>query len=484
MLLLRNNIPPVIFIALTFILIPRYGFSEEITAAVLEGRPGALSSGWSSLNESLEKNLSFVADKTPLLENIGGFVRNRHYLRFDPLGDTEPEKAINGKRVEDTYELRNDIRVDLDLQYKDMASGRVSVDTQLDHGVNRDDFHTTQKSLRLFEGYLDTHWKSLEARIGQQVIRWGKADEVNPIDNFTPEDYTEFINLDRADRKLPTLATYLKYYFSDVNHWEGIWIPFFNENRIAESEEDWEFFFRRNYRKRLGLVAQPEQRPGKQFKNSVWATRMVHQGSFMDASLSYAYHFEQNPSYKITLNPLFPALSPFPGTIDTVWKRQHSIGADFEIPRGDFGARGEMVFTTNKPYITNDITDEDLIEYKNVFQTVTGFDYTYRSHYYINLQLTQDFILEHEDAMEPRGYEPSVTFRLQRKFLHEKLKFQLMGRYYFSDVDFYYKANVIYELLEDLEVDFGAFFFEGKEQDLFGQFDKNDQLYLNLKYSF
>lgn len=439
--------------------------------------------GWRSLSDRLQKNLNFVESKTPLIENIGGFYRNRNYLRFDPLGDAELEKEINGKRVEDTYELRNDLRVEADLKFRDLISGKVSVDLQLDYGVDRDDFRGTEETFRLFEGYGDIKWKSLDARIGRQVIRWGKADEVNPVDNFTPEDFKEYVNLDRADRKLPVLALYPKYFFRPSTSLEGIWIPFFSENLIAESEQDWEFFFRRNYRKRLGFTPFPEKRPGRRFENSVWATRLVHQGSLADASLSYAYHFEQNPTYEIHRNPPF-APPPVPGTIDTVWTREHSVGTDFEFARNDFGVRGEGVFTTNKPYITHDTSDDDFVERKHTFQTVIGFDYTYKSDNYINLQYTQDFILDHEEAMEPRAYESSITWRVWRKFFHEKLKIQSVGRFYLTDLDFYYKFDLTYELAQDLEINTGVMIFEGEEQDIFGQFDKNDQLFLNTKYTF
>lgn len=232
-------------------------------------------------------------------------------------------------------------------------------------------------------------------------------------------------------------------------------------------------------------MALPEKRLGRQFKNAVWATRLVRQGDLADVSVSYAYHFEQNPSFVIHRDPLFAiGLSPIPGTFDTVWTREHSIGTDFEMARDDLGFRGEAVFITDKPYVTHDATDDDLVERKLTFQTILGFDYTYKSDNYINLQYTQDFILDHEEAMEPAAYESSFTLRVWRKFFHDKLKVQFLGRYYVTDIDFYYKADLTYELEEDLELHTGVMWFGGDEQDIFGQFDKNDQLFLDLKYSF
>jgi hypothetical protein len=478
----RHILPAGLISLLIYSAFPAYAAPSAAAPAETKSMAGR---AWQQVDGSVQKSQRFLEDKLPLVENIGGYVQNRHYLRVHSMGKVDKDRELTGKRVEDTYEFRNDIRLETDLQVKDWATGRVSLDTQLDYGVDRDDFRPVQQSFKLFEGYGDFHYRQVDLRVGRQVIRWGKADNVNPIDNFTPQDFSEFLNHEREDRKLPVLAGYLKYFFKDSLHWEGIWIPFFQESIFAESEDDWELFFRRNYRKTLGFTFLPEKRPGRRLENSVWATRFVHEGSKADVSLNYAYHFEQNPTYEVHRDPLFPlGLSASPGTVDTVWTRQHTIGTDFEMARNDLGIRGEAAFMTDKPYVTYDLTDDDFVERKHTFQTVLGGDYTYKSNTYLNLQFTQDFILDHEEAMEARAYEYSVTFRLWRKFYHEKLKLQFQGRYFFSEFDFYYKADATYELTDDLEVNSGVMIFQGEDQDLFGLFAKNDQVFSCAGVSF
>lgn len=476
------------FLALTLCIVAGTGFAGSLMAGPADFGSTAEGGFEVSAREKnpLERGILLIEDKVPFIRDISGFAWMRHYFRVQAVGPAKSEPSLRaGKRIPDTYEFRNHIRLRSDWSLPSYLTGRVSVDAELDYGVDRDDFRPIDQRLWLFEAYGEADQGDLNLRLGRQIIRWGKTDEVSPVDNFTPQNFKEFINMERADRKWPVLAARVKYFINAATRWEGVYIPFFQENLTSESEEDWELFFRRNYRKKVGLSPLPESRPAKSFENGVWATRIVHQGTFADIALSYAYHFEQNPSYKVNFNPLYLAgLSNSPGTFQTVWPRQHTAGLAFEAARNEWGFRGEFAYVVNKPYVTFDTTDDDLIEKKDTIQNVIGIDRTFRTNTYVNLQYTQDFILNHDRDMEPRSYESSVTWRLWQKFWHDKLKFEFTGRYFFTDVDWYYKVLANYEPWEDFEVELGFMVFEGEELGLFGQFDDNDQLYLSTKYHF
>ena len=419
------------------------------------------------------------------IKSVHGYYHNRNYIRRTAVESVNRQREVFHKPVENAYELRNDLRTELEFETARVVTGKASMDVQLDYGLDPDgDFDTVEESVRLYEAYADVPIRDWSLRVGQQKIRWGKADEINPTDDFTPQDLTEFITQERAERKIPVLAGYLKAPINETFTWEGVWIPFFEESRIAESEDDWEFYFRRNYRKTLGFQSLPESRPDKTFENSVWATRLLSQGGWADWSLSYAYHFEENPTYKVHQDPrIFEGITTVPGTFDTVWEREHTIGADFETARDEWGFRGEAAYITHHPYITYDLADDDLVEFKNTVQSTLGVDYTH-SNYYVNVQYTQEFILNHKEEMEPREYESSVAFRAWIKFLHDQLKLEMTGRYFVTDVDYYYKIHATYELRRDLELDTGISVYDGEDIGLLGQFDTNDQVFINTKYYF
>lgn len=79
--------------------------------------------------------------------------------------------------------------------------------------------------------------------------------------------------------------------------------------------------------------------------------------------------------------------------------------------------------------------------------------------------------------------ETTLTLMLATDFLHEKLKPQILILYG-DDNDWRISPKVSYEISDQWLATAGVHIFEGKEQQLNGQFDKNDQVFLELKYTF
>lgn len=412
-----------------------------------------------------------LSEKIPYLDNIDGYLQTRNYI--DASKDSDQEEF---------YEFRNDIRLGADLGFLDWLTGRVSAHQYLHYGLNDTSYHPEQTNFQLWEGYLDIASEKVDFRLGQQTIRWGKGDEVNPVDDFTPENLREFINYDRADRKIPILAANGTYYLSEKVRWQAVWIPFFEESKFAGTNQDWEFFFRRNYRELAGLEDIPEQRPANKLENSSYATRVVYQGDAADFSLSYAYHRDQNVNYAVTVDP--SQVDPERGPVVAVWDRLHTIGFDFETTDDGIGYRGEFTYVVGKSSVTRDITDSDLLKQRDTISTLLGVDYTFENGLYANVQIIQDVILNRESLMFNQAYEGSVTSRIRKRFMRELLTLEFTGRAFYTHRDFFIHAGGTYELLEGLEAEARFDLFEGSSDRLFGQFDDNDQFLLGLKYFF
>jgi hypothetical protein len=399
------------------------------------------------------------------VDDFGGYLWTRHYWHLHQGMDTD-----------DVYEWR----LRLPVRVSEHVSGVISADAGADYGFEDE----SGPGVELHEAYADITPDVCRIRVGRQVIRWGKGDEINPTDGFTPEDLSEALNLDRADRKLPVLALYPRFYVGDRLTWDLVWLPRFRPNVVGDVEDQWDLFVPRNYRS-MGFAFEPEDPPDDMYQDSVWATKIVYQGDLGDASVSYAYHFEQNASYEVSRNPDFvPGGDAPPATVETVWRRVHSIGGDFEAAHEGWGFRGEAVYTIGKPHITFDPADTDTLAEKDTITCLLGVDRLFRNDFYLNLQLIQDVILGYEDDMEPHPYEASATFRFWKQFFRQTLRLQFTGRYFFTDPDYFYKVNAIYELKEALELDVGLMVFGGEEEGLFGQFDDNDQLFASVKYSY
>ncbi|MFH1045406.1 MAG: hypothetical protein V1727_00390, partial [Candidatus Omnitrophota bacterium] len=135
-----------------------------------------------------------------------------------------------------------------------------------------------------------------------------------------------------------------------------------------------------------------------------------------------------------------------------------------------------------------------------------GFDHNFWTNWLFSYQLIQLIVDEHESFPEfytnvlgiqtqtrntllfgpTRGGLDDITtimsLKLSTDFMHERLKPEILVLYGF-DNDWRISPKVSYELNDQWMLTGGAHVFSGPEQGLNGQFDKNDQLYLETTYS-
>ena len=423
--------------------------------------------------------------KDGLLQTLGldqeylglhGYLETRHYL--DIKKDT---------RFEHNYEIRNNAMLSKELRLSPELSGLASVDMRFYILRNDiDGFQTADERIRLRELYADYAGNNFDLRIGQQIIRWGKSDEVNPTDTFTPEDLTEFFNyVERAKRKVPVLAA------KHVSYWqlfslEAIWIPFFNKTRIDEAGGDWEPYLYRFYRN-MGLRMRDDSGPSEDLKNSTYAVRLLHEADNYDFSLSYSYHFQEIPALELEpiVREVAPGISVPTFDINPVYPRQHTIGGDFETVIGRIGIRGEAAYTTDKSFLSYDPAVTSGILYRDAFDCVIGADYTFKNNLYVNLQYALQTILDYPAELQTQEFEDSIVWRVTKDFKHDTVTLKSTGRYYMSTQDAVVECSIEYDITDALNLSSGIFLYYGDENThLIGQFNKNDQVYTRLKYSF
>lgn len=402
----------------------------------------------------------------PILQGMDGFYLGRLYAHVNRV-----DEGPLGKKIVDRYEQMNRLRLRADWRVDRTVSGALSLDAELDYGINDGNVVQQGRALRLWEAYVDVDSDRLGLRLGRQVIRWGAADQVNIIDNFTPQDLREFLNFSREDRKWPVWAVKSKLFLGNERSLETIWIPAFEPSLIAGNDATWEFFIRRNYVKGMGLTLQRE----RQRQRGVIASKLSFSGQDGDLSFSYVYHPEQIASFYADLAAR---------TVATEYPRQHSLGLDFEHTRGGVGYRGEMVYTTNKPYATFDLSVPGLTSRKPTLQGVFGADYTFKSQTYVNVQVTTDYIFHHEAKMQPLKFKKSLVVLLRQPFLHEKWAVEFQARAFLGETDAFYRLALSDEWSDSVTLTAGAAVFRGDDFGLFGQYRNNNQLFFKLRHDF
>lgn len=429
--------------------------------------------------DSKQKNSTITADWLGLDKKflgIRGYIETRNY--FDLKKDNDEEY---------TYESRNNIRLIKELGFTPKLRGMASFEGKLYYLMNKTDgFEDKVVSFRPWELYLDYYAGTFDIRLGQQIIRWGKADGVNPTDVFTPEDLTEFFNyVNRAERKLPISAAKINYYYNDEYSLQAIYLPFFKKTQLDNPGGDWEPYLSRLYRSQ-GLTFSDDKGPtSKKFSNGSFAGKLIRQGENADASLSYSYHYSETPA--LELKPTYITVAGFPvlsAEVEYVYPRQHTIGGDFETVIGRVGLRGEGAFTTKTPFVSYNPEVTSTIVYKNSFLYVVGGDYTFPNNLYVNLEYSQQWILDSPGELATQDMEDSILWRIIKNYRYDTIRLRTTGRYFLSCGDMLFQADVRYKLTDNLHITTGFYLYGGHVDGIFGQYRKNDQAFCRIKYLF
>ncbi|MFH1128866.1 MAG: DUF1302 family protein [Candidatus Omnitrophota bacterium] len=395
---------------------------------------------------------------------LHGYMETRNYYHFRRNNDYYYR-----------YELRDNLRISKEFNFSKELHGMASLDGRVFYFDNSaDGFKRKESRFEPWEIYLDYYGDKLNLRVGQQLMRWGKSDEVNPTDVFSPEDLSEFFNeVERAKRKLPVFAVKTDAYFKNYSL-ETFWLPFFRKTRLDAAGNDWEPYLFRYYRS-LGLRFLDDHGPSKRVEHSSFAAKIKREGENSDLSLSYSYHYAETPALEI--NPLLLEVS-------SIYPRQHTIGSDFETVIGKFGLRTEGALTTKTPFLSYDPQVPSTILYKNALNYIIGADYTLPSDLYINLQYTQQYIFNYSKDLATQQSEDSIVWRISQNLRHETIVLKTTGRYFLSTKDLLFEASLLYKFTDNFNLTTGLYLFDGQDNGTFGQYKKNDQLFARLKYSF
>jgi hypothetical protein len=173
-----------------------------------------------------------------------------------------------------------------------------------------------------------------------------------------------------------------------------------------------------------------------------------------------------------------------PSDIDLTLERQHPrvhiVGGDFETVVGDFGLRGEGGLFLDMPYLKSDFS----YVRKDTLLAGIGLDHTTANNFYYNIQLIESLILDYEELFGQEESTHQLTLNLKKDFLRGNLILEFDCSYNLSLGDRMFNPEVRYKLADGLEAAFGGFIFEGKTNTLFGRYDTNDVIYVEMSYLF
>lgn len=358
--------------------------------------------------------------------------------------------------------------------------------------------------LDLFEGYLYWSRRPVEIRLGKQIVRWGKTDQISPVDNINPQDFREFIVPDLEDRKIPNWMARVRL-FPGAWTMEGVYIPFFEPSRIDYYGSDWATYrhvkddirdsaLPSDFKRRLLGISVNEKEPARNFKNGQWGARISRTISGWDLGLNYLYAWESLPYYKSfpvknldvggsfssqNLVKSLDGMSLTDEDIEITYERSHIFGFEFETTIRDIGFRGEAACFDRQSFLTNSLTSTR----KPVFFYVLGADYLGKDDWYVNFQFAHQIISDYDDdILYLSRNNTSLNGEVRKDFLRGNLQAVLWYNFSLSDNGYYLRPKIICKYIPRLDITLGFNIFGGDEDTLMGYYDDNDQVFLSLRF--
>ena len=328
---------------------------------------------------------------------------------------------------------------------------------------------TDDYDLELYEGYLSHATPDWDLRLGRQIVRWGKTDQISPADNVNPQDMREFFIPELEDRKIPNWMARVRLFPGDVTL-EGIFIPFFEENEFEFSGTTWALLGNQPSDLRIR-----ESKPGKGLDNADLGLRTSATLAGWDVAASYLYATEKSPRLR------FEPTNPAGPTLHADYHRQHIWAVEFETTAHKFGFRGEGAYFDKQSLHTESL---DSVA-KPVGHYVLGVDYLGEQDWYANVQLSHQHVFEYDSSiLFLRRDNFYLNGEINREFWRGNAMVRLRYALDLSDGGSFLTPEATLSYYKNLELTVGANVFFGPEESLFGRYRDNDQVFCKAKYYF
>lgn len=365
-----------------------------------------------------------------------------------------------------------------------------------------------EKMQWLRECYLDVLTERLDLRLGKQQVVWGTADGVRILDLVNPLDYREWTLKDYIDSRIPLWMVNVEGKLLMNGQLQLLLIPDWQANYYPPAGAP---FTLRTVK--LGAEAAQkvttqtiDEKPAHNLKNTKVGLRWrnIIEGHAFEYTLNYlhTYNFASSAYTDIQFRPLTVFVTRRAEQIEILGGTfSKTITEGILLPGLAKGwtLRGEFAYIHGDAF--NYGTDRNIAGTVDIdqYNYVLGFDKNFWSNWLFSFQFIQmwakpvekppsfnkdKFTLLNGATRGPLDkLETILTLQIATDFLHERLKPQVLI-IYGDDNDWRISPKVSYEISDQWLVATGLHFFEGREAHLNGQFDKNDEFFFELKYSF
>lgn len=328
------------------------------------------------------------------------------------------------------------------------------------------------------EAYLDLYLGNFDFRVGKQQIIWGKADGAFITDMVSPKDLSEFLLPDFEEIRMGVNAVKIDYYLKN-NTFEFVWIPTFTETKLPDENSIW---FPKLQSSGLPVSFDySNSEVNANLENSELFFKYSLLSSAIDFELMAGYMWDDDFSAHSS-----PQLDTITNSMNGIlinpeYHRLGVTGGSFSTSLGGTVLRGEAAYYMNKNFSTSNFLNEGLLE-RDYLHYLIGYDFSLFD-ITMSVQFIQEYIMDFSDQITNNEFENTATFLANKSFFRETLILDLFAYIGLNDGDALIRPKATYSLSDGLEILAGANIFLG-DTGRFGQYDKNDMVFIKMKYSF
>jgi hypothetical protein len=327
----------------------------------------------------------------------------------------------------------------------------------------------------LREAYAGFTKGPIDLRLGRQIVTWGVGDLVFIGDVF-PKDWESFFSGRPLEYlKLGVDGMRALGSFAALNA-ELLVVPFFEPDALPSPAHFayWNPFSQ--------VPNQRTAKPAPRYSNSELAVRLYRQIAGFDASLVAYRGFWRTPSLRLddpgaptTATRFFPDLSVYG------WNAQKSLlEGVLSLEAGYYDSRDDRRGVD--PAVPN-----------SQWRFLAGYQRQLQRDLTAGLQVYGELLDEYGayrrtlPAQAPLQDELRwlLTSRLTQFLRYQTWKLGLFVAYSPSDVDYFLQPEISHRLTDEFGVSLGANVFGGRsDTTFFGQFDRDDDVYLGVRFDF
>ena len=325
------------------------------------------------------------------------------------------------------------------------------------------------------EAYLSYAEGPWDLRAGRQIHTWGVGDLIF-INDLFPKNYVALFS-GRPMEYLKTGVGSLKTsFYSDQASLDLVAIPFFEPDQLPTSRR---FFLFDPFQQ---VTNREESRPRHDLGNTELAARLSRKVLDFDAALYVYRGFYPTPSMepdsmtaptKITM--FYPRLSAYGASL-----QGNAVGGVLSLEAGYYDSRQDRA--GSNPMIPN-----SQARFLAGYQRSPWTDFTAGLQYYGEYMHNYDRYA----ATLPAGFPKQdrlrqlLALRLTQLMKYQTWKLSLFSFWSPTDEDFYFIPEAAWRMTDELTATVGANIFGGARSTTFlGQLNKNDNLYLAMRYEF